>query len=336
MSSKRLPPCSPRRRQLIGAGVACAALGPLSSRAAAYPSRPVTIVVPYAPGGPADGLVRAIAEDLRRRLGQPFVPDFRSGAAGIIGAGAVAKASADGYTLLFSTSDTLVNNVALYRRLPYEPQRDFALITQIGSLPLVLATHGGLPVSNPAEFAGAARALGGKISYGSGGSGTLFHLAGEVLLNRRLGLDATHVPYRGIGPMTVDLVGRQITAAFGLEPAYRGFAADGRLRMLGMTGDARVAELPHLRTFSELGYVEPVLRMRPWAALLGPAGTPSDIVTLLNTAVIGALDAPEVRAMLDASGFQRIANSPQAAHAALEHDLANVVPLIRELGIEAQ
>jgi tripartite-type tricarboxylate transporter receptor subunit TctC len=336
MSSQTLPPSSAQRRQLLRAGAACAMLGPFASRATAYPSRPVTIVVPFAAGGPADGLARAIAEDLRRRLGQPFVLDFRAGAGGGIGAGAAAKAPADGHTLLFSTSDTLVNNVALYRHLPYDPRRDFAFITQVGSLPLVLATHGGLPVSNPAEFAAAARALGGKISYGSGGGGTLFHLAGEVLLNRRLGLDATHVPYRGVGPMTVDLVGRQITAAFGLMPAYRGFAADGRLRMLGVTGDTAVAEVPQVRTFTELGYVEPILRMRPWAALLAPAGTDRHIVDLLNAAVIAALDAPEVRDMLDASGFQRIANSPQAAHAALEHDLANVLPLIRELGIDAQ
>ena len=291
MSSQTLPPSSAQRRQLLRAGAACAMLGPFASRATAYPSRPVTIVVPFAAGGPADGLARAIAEDLRRRLGQPFVLDFRAGAAGGIGAGAAAKAPADGYTLLFSTSDTLVNNVALYRQLSYDPRRDFAFITQVGSLPLVLATHGGLPVSNPAEFAGAARALGGKISYGSGGGGTLFHLAGEVLLNRRLGLDATHVPYRGVGPMTVDLVGRQITAAFGLMPAYRGFAADGRLRMLGVTGDTAVVAVPQVRTFTELGYVEPILRMRPWAALLAPAGTDRHIVDLLNAAVIAALDA---------------------------------------------
>jgi len=334
---------APARRRLLGAGIAGAVslvCGPLASRplraAMAYPSRPVTIVVPYAAGGPADGLVRAIAEDLRRRLGQPFVPDFRSGAAGIIGAGAVAKAPADGYTLLFSISDTLVNNVALYRQLPYEPRRDFAFITQIGSLPLVLATHGGLRVSNLAEFADTARAQGGKISYGSGGGGTLFHLAGEVLLNRRLGLNATHVPYRGIGPMTLDLVGQQITAGFGLVPAYRGFAAEGRLRILGLTGDTPVAGLPRVPTFGELGHNEPILRMRQWGAFLSPAGTPSDIVMQLNAAVIAALDAPEVRAMLDVSGFERIANSPQAARAALEHDLATVVPLIRELGIEAQ
>ena len=335
MSSKPLPPGSSQRRRLLGAGAACATLGPFASRAAAYPARPVTIVVPFAAGGPADGLVRAIAEDLRRRLGQPFVPDFRTGAAGSIGAGAVAKAPPDGYTLLFSISDTLVNNVALYRHLPYDPRRDFAFITQVGSLPLVLATHGGITVSNPAEFAGAARAL-SKISYGSAGSGTLFHLAGEVLLNQRLGLGATHVPYRGVGPMTVDLVGRQITAGFGLMPAYRGFAADGRLHMLGLTGDTAVAEVPQVRTFAELGYTEPILRMRPWGAVLAPAGTPRHIVELLNTTVIAALDAPEVRDMLDSSGFQRIANSPAAAHAALEDDLANVLPLIRDLGIEAQ
>ena len=122
----------------------------------------------------------------------------------------------------------------------------------------------------------------------------------------------------------------------GLMPAYRGFAADGRLHMLGLTGDTAVAEVPQVRTFAELGYIEPILRMRPWGAVLAPAGTPRHIVELLNTAVIAALDAPEVRDMLDSSGFQRIANSPAAAHAALEDDLANVLPLIRDLGIEAQ
>jgi tripartite-type tricarboxylate transporter receptor subunit TctC len=328
---------------LLGTAIAGAAsvtgglLAPRLFRPApAYPSRPVTIVLPFTAGRPAAMVVRAIAAALKRRLGQPFVLDFRAGSNGINGATAVTKAPADGYTLLFAFAHTLVNNVALHRKLPYDPQRDFALITQIGWLPSVLATHSGLRASNVAKFVDAVHAQSRQVSYGSTGEGTLLHLAGEVLLNRRLGLNAKHVPYRDAAAMTRDLVAGQITVAFGALSAFRRFTADGRLRALAIAGDTRVSALPLVHTLAEQGHDDPIFRVRHWGAFLAPTGTPEDIVMVLNAAVIAALDAPEVQAMLDAMGFERIANTPHAARALLERDLGTASPLIRNLGIEAQ
>jgi tripartite-type tricarboxylate transporter receptor subunit TctC len=224
-----------RRKLLTGLALTQAlAFGgamPRLARAAdpAYPAKPVTIVVPFPPGGPSDAIVRAIAEQLGQRLGQPFITDFKSGAAGAIGTSAVAKAAPEGHTLLAASSDMLVSTTATFKQLPFDPLRDLALVTQVGSLPLVLAVHAGVPVNDLTELAAFARQQRGQFSYGSWGQGTHAHLAAEWLLNRRLGADAVHVAYRGLAPMTQDLVGQRLAVAFGVVPAFALFVKAGQL-----------------------------------------------------------------------------------------------------------
>lgn len=301
-----------------------------------YPSRPVRIVVPLPAGGPADAVVRLIAERLTARLEQPFVPDFRGGAAGIIGTDAVAKAEPDGYTVLAATSDMLVNNVAAFKSLPYDPQRDLKPITQIGSVPLVFAVNPSVPAADLREFAAWVRSQPPALSYGSWGHGINAHLAGEVLLNVRLGARAVHSTYRGLAPLTQDLVGRQITAAFGVVPAFGPFAADGRLKVLGVTGKARVAALPDVKTFAEQGFDDEIFQARVWMAFLVPARTPRAVIDLLHREITAAVAAPEVLATLTVAGFERVTNTPDEADAQLRHELRTIPRLAREIGLVAQ
>jgi tripartite-type tricarboxylate transporter receptor subunit TctC len=273
---------------------------------------------------------------LSTRLGKPFVTEFKGGAAGIIGTDAVAKAPADGYTLLAATSDMLVNNTAAFKSLPYDPRRDFAIITQVGSLPLVFAVSGAVPGKDVRDFAAQAARSGAKLSYGSWGYGINAHIAGETLLNRRLQLGATHAPYRGLAPLTQDLVGQQITASFGVAPAFAQFAADKRLKVLGVTGTNRIAAFPDVPTFAEQGFADDIFQLRMWMALLAPAGTPTAIVELLNREVIQIVRGPEFQALLGNAGFEPVANSPQQARENLLRELAIVPSLMQQLGFEAQ
>jgi tripartite-type tricarboxylate transporter receptor subunit TctC len=316
----------------LAASIAAAAAEP----ADAYPSRPVRIVVPYAAGGPADAIARRFADQLARRLGQPFVLEFRSGAGGTLGNDAAAKSAPDGHTLLFTTGETLVNNSVLQRKLPYDARRDLSLISVIGTLPLVFATHAAVPANDIAAFVAHAKAQPGGVSYGSVGEGGLFHIAAEMLLNRRFGLAAAHVPYRGLAPLTQDLAGGQIAASFGVASAFAPFAENGRLRILGVGSPQRLPMFPGAMTFAEQGLDDEVFKQRIWLAVLAPAGTPRRIVERLNAEITHALEEPEVVAVLAQTGFEAMRTTPAQAQAYFERDMATVPRLLRELGIEPQ
>lgn len=327
---------NPSRRCAAGAiGLALAA--PVFGLAKApYPNKPVKIVVPFPAGGPADTLVRTFGAHLERRLGQAFIPEFQGGAGTTIGTSTVAKSAPDGHTLLATTGDPLVSSLALFKRLPYDPRRDLALVAVVGSAPMVFAVHAQVPASNLAEFVRYATAQPGALSYGSAGTGSLWHIAGETFLNRLHSLQAVHVPYRGQAPLVQELVGKQISAAFGPAPAFSQFAERQQLRVLGVTGRERLAAMPDVKTFAEQGMHAEVLQMRQWFAFLVPAGTPTDTIQLLNQEFVRTLDEPDVKAMLDTFGFQPLRATPSEARAMFDRELAIVPRLIRELGIEAQ
>jgi len=313
----------------------CAAPG-IAWADAPYPSRPVHIVVPFAPGGPSDPIVRAMADKLSARLGQVFVLDFKGGAAGTIGTDAVAKAAPDGHTLLAASSDMLVNATATFKHLPYDPLRDFTIITQVGSLPLVFAVNASVPATDLREFAAYARDKRGALSYGSWGHGINAHLAGEWLLNRSMAADATHASYRGLGPLTQDLVGQQISASFGVAPAFAPFVQGQRLRLLGVTGQTRVPAFPDVKTFAEQGYPDEIFQLRLWMALLAPTGTPRPIVELLHREVVKIIREAEYQAVLANAGFELLANTPDEARANLQRELAIVPRLVKQIGVEPQ
>lgn len=326
-----------RRRWLLGLATLAASLAAAAAEPAdAYPSRPVRIVVPYAAGGPADAIARRFADQLTRRLGQPFVLEFRSGAGGTLGNEAAAKSAPDGHVLLFTTGETLVNTSLLQRKLPYDARRDLSLISVIGTLPLVFATHAGVPANDIAAFVAHAKARPGGVSYGTTGEGGLFHLAGEMLINRRFGLAAAQVPYRGLAPLTQDLAGGQIAASFGAAAAFAPFAENGRLRILGVASPQRLPLFPNVMTFTEQGLDDDVFKQRIWLAFLAPVATPRRIVERLNAEITRALEEPEVVAVLAQTGFEAMRTTPAEAQAYFEHDMATVPRLLRELGIEPQ
>lgn len=329
---------NPRRQLLAGLALSFGGIAPRLALAAdpIYPAKPVTIVVPFPPGGPSDAIVRAIAEQLGQRLGQPFITDFKGGAAGVIGTDAVAKAARDGYTLLAASSDMLVNNTATFKQLPYDPLRDLSLVTQVGSLPLVLAVHAGVPVDDLAGLATYARQQRGQFGYGSWGQGTHAHLAAEWLLNRRLGADAVHAVYRGLAPMTQDLVGQRVAVAFGVAPAFAPFVKAGKLKVIAVTGTSRIAAFPEARTFAEQGYNDEIFQFRLWMALAAPAGTPRAVVETLHREMAPIIASAPLRSLLTNGGFEPVLNTPEQARAALERELATVPRLVREMGVPLQ
>ncbi len=331
----------PRRQLLAGLALVLGGARPRLTLAAdlafpAYPGKPVTIVVPFPPGGPSDAIVRAIADQLGQRLGQPFIAEFKGGAAGIIGTDAVAKAAPDGHTLLAASSDMLVNNTATFRQLPYDPLRDLTLITQVGGLPLVLAVHAGVPADNLAALAAWVRRQRGELAYGSWGQGTHAHLAAEWLLNRRLGAEAVHAVYRGLAPMTHDLVGQRLAMAFGVAPAFAPFVKAGKLKVIAVTGPSRVAAFPEVPTFAEQGHTDEIFHFRLWTALAAPAGTPRAVVDRLHREMAPIIASPPLQALLADGGFVPVLNSPEEARTALERELATVPRLVREMGVPQQ
>jgi tripartite-type tricarboxylate transporter receptor subunit TctC len=325
------------RRQAVKAiAIGLGAPPSLARSAKGYPDRVVKIVVPFPAGGPADALVRTFASHLERRLGQPFITEFKGGAGTTIGGNAVAKAPPDGYTLLATTADPLVSSAALYKRLPYDPAHDLALVAVVGSAPMVFAVNAAVPASTLAEFSSFAKAHPGPLSYGSGGVGSLWHIAGETFLNRVNDLRAVHVPFRGQAPLVQELVGKQIMAAFGPAPAFTPYVPQQQLRILGVTGPQRLAAIPQVKTFAEQGFQSEVLQLRQWFAFLVPAGTPTDTITALNREFVRALDESDVKTMLDTFGFQPLRVTPAEARSIFDRELAVVPRLIQELGIEPQ
>lgn len=331
------------RRRLAAATALAASLclSPLAALAAPpaeppYPSKPITVVLPFPPGGPADAIVRAITEQLTQRLGQPVIVDFKGGAAGILGTDAVAKAAPDGYTLLAATSDMLVNNTATFRQLPFDPLRDLTLVTQVGTMPLVLAVHAAVPARDLAELSAVAQRERGRLSFGSWGHGINAHLAGEWLFNRKLGAEAVHAPYRGLAPLTQDLVGQRLSASFGVVPGFAPFVQSQKLKVLAVTGPQRVAAFPEVKTFAEQGHHDEIFQLGLWMGLAAPAGTPGAVIERLHREMVAAVRSPQLLALLANAGFEPLANTPAQARANLQRELAAIPRLVREIGLPPQ
>ncbi len=309
-------PRSTRRRLLLAAAAApltgAAGLGalltPSASRAqaAAWPTKPIRIVVPFAAAGTTDILARAIAPELQRALGQPVLVDNRPGAGGNVGSGEVAKAPPDGHTLLMGTVGTHAINVSLYPKLPFDPVRDFAPITRVAGVPNVLvvnpATAQRLGFDSVATLVRAARAAPGRLNMASSGNGTSIHLAGE-LFKARTGTFMVHIPYRGSGPALLDLMGGTMDVMFDNLPSAMPHIRSGKLLALAVTSAQRSAALPDLPTVAEVG--GPALagyEASSWFGLLAPAGTPADVVQRLQQETARAMATPAVRERLLSQG----------------------------------
>lgn len=280
------------RRRFIGTSCALAgavALPALAQAPARYPTRPITLVVPFPPGGSADGAARAMADRLGKVLGQPVVVDNKAGAGGTIGSTMVARAPADGYTLILTSQTTHVINPAVSTNLPYDAVNDFAPITLIERLANVLIVTPSLPVKTFAEFVQYAKANPGKLNYASSGNGSLAHLSME-LLKSKLGIFITHIPYRGAGPALNDLMSGQVHVTWNNLTSNLTTIQNGRLRALAVASPIRAPQLPDVPTFNELK--QPELNLTSWAGIAAPAKTPEPIIAQLYDAMRTVLRDP--------------------------------------------
>jgi len=260
--------------------------------AQSYPTKAIRMIVPFPPGGPNDILGRVIAQRLSEQLGQQVVIDNRGGAGGLIGAEIAARAAPDGYTLLFGGTATLAINPGLHKKLPYDPLKDFAAVSLVGTAPSMLVVHPSLPVKTVKDLIALARAKPGQLNFASAGVGTPPHLAGE-LFKSMAGVDMTHVPYKGGGPALNDLLGGQIGVYFSGISSALPYVKEGRLRGVAVTSAKRTAVMPELPTVAESGL--PGYEVGNWYAIVAPTGTAPAIIARLNGEIVRALAAAEVK-----------------------------------------
>jgi tripartite-type tricarboxylate transporter receptor subunit TctC len=273
----------------------------------AYPDKPVRLVLPFPPGGPTDLVARVLAQKMGEQMGQPVLVENKPGANGNIAADMVAKAPADGYTVLYNTS-SIALSATLYKKLNYDVRTDFAPIALTAVIPLVLAVHPSLPVSNVQEFLNYVKANPGKLTYGSAGNGNITHLGAYLLLHSR-GLQATHAPYKGSAPALTDLVGGQTQFMTDTINSALPFIRDNRLRALAVTSLKRTTVLPEAPTLNET--VMPKFEVGAWQGMLVPAKTPAEIVKRLNAEVMKALNSPDVKTKLAVQGAEPLGSTPE-------------------------
>ena len=281
------------------AATAAAVLLPLPSAAQGFPTKPLTIIVPFTPGGTTDLLARIVGQELAAELGQPVVIDNRAGAGGNIGAQAAARAPADGHTLFMGTVGTHAINAALYKKLPYDPVKDFVPLTRVATVPNVLVANPAQPFKTVPELIAYARANPGKVNFGSAGNGSSIHLSGE-LFKTMAKVDMQHVPYKGSAPAITDLLGNQIAIMFDNLPSALPYVRSGKLRALAVTTAKRSPELPDVPTIAEAGV--PGYEAMSWFGLFVPAGTPAPVVGKLHSAIVKVLNKPEVKKRIAEQG----------------------------------
>lgn len=305
------------KKALLAASLAIMALGSAAGAHAAWPDRPITMVVPFPPGGPTDLVARVLAKQLTDQLGQTVVVENKGGANGNIGMQYAAAAKPDGYTVLYNTS-SIALSPNLYRSLAFDPVKDFAAVSSTAVIPLVLLVHPSVPAKNAQAFVEYARQHPGKLSYGSAGAGNVTHL-GALLLLRSLDIDAVHVPYRGSAPAMTDLVGGQVQVMTNTLNDSLGFVREGKLRALAVTSAQRSDQLPDVPTVAET--VAPGFGMGAWQGVVVPAGTPAPVIDQLNAEIRRALQSPEMQKQLKAQGAQALGSTPQEYAAYIKSEI---------------
>ena len=318
---------------LLAAGMTLAAAPAAHAQTAGgdWPSKPIRWVVPFPPGGAMDAIARTLGEKAGKKLGQPLVIENKPGAGGNIGADFVAKAPADGYTMMI-TSIGMATNKPLYGKLNHDPAKDFAPVSLLAVVPNVLVTNSTqLGVKTVADLVAAAKKEPGKLSYASAGNGTSIHLAGEVFTSLAK-IDMLHVPYKGSGPAVADLLGGQVNYMFDSITSARPHIESGKLRALGVTTAKRSSALPNVPTLAEAGL--PGYEVSPWFAVFMPAGTPKPVIARLNAALLDAMKQPDVRARFATIGAEPVGSTPDELAAHLARESSRWSQLIAERGIK--
>lgn len=297
-----------------------------------YPNKAVRLVTGSAPGGGSDTVARTLSEKLNERFGHPFLVDNRAGAGGTIGADIVAKAPPDGYTWLVATSSSMVVNPAM-QKLPYDVERDLAPVTQISTVPFILAVNPSVPAKTVNELIQYAKSRPGQLSYATSGIGAMSHLAME-LFKYMAGVNLVHVPYRGSAPAAFDLIGGQVQAAFNNLIPTLPHVKSGRLRALGISGLARAPVLPDVPTVAESGL--PGFDAMQWYGVLLPAAVPKSMVTFLHREITSVLKIPAVRSRLMDEGGEVIGGTPEQYAKVIHTELAKWTKLVKAAGIRAE
>ena len=309
---------------------ACASLVaavPAAHAADAFPTKPLTLVVPFPPGGPTDAMARTLAAEMKDRLGQPMIVENRAGAGGNIGAEYVARAEADGHTLMFGTSGPLAINKSLYRKINYDPVKSFAPVIQVGYLPNILVVNPALPVKTVPELVAYAKANPGKVNFASSGNGSAQHLAGEAFA-KAAGVKMVHVPYKGTGPAMADLLSGRVDVMFSSLVGNMEHVADGRLVLIATTGAKRSPATPDVPTVDESGVKG--FQAETWQAVLAPAGTPAPVVDRLNAALAKAGKSPKIVETLAAQGMEVRTTSPAELRDLLARDTTQYKSLLQQ------
>ena len=310
-----------------------AAFALLAATAAAqpFPTKPVRMIVGFAPGGGTDFVARVLGQRLGEIWGQQVLVENRAGASGTIGADFVARAPADGHTLLMGhvNSHAIAPNV--FRRMPYDPLKDFQMVTYVGYVPNVLTLHPSLPVKSVKDLIALARARPGQLTFASSGTGSTQHLAGEMFMNLT-GVKMVHVPYKGSGQAIQDLVGGHVSLNFDTMPPVLDHIRHGRLRALAVTTPRRAEQLPEVPTLEELGLKG--FEMTNWYGVMAPAGTPRTIVSALSTEINRVLKEPGIREKLQSVGTDIGGGSPEDFEALLKSDLAKYARLVKAAGVQ--
>ncbi|MFO1182423.1 Bug family tripartite tricarboxylate transporter substrate binding protein [Ottowia sp.] len=317
-----------RRESLIL--LTAASLGS-AAHAQSYPSKPITMVVPYPPGGGTDAVARLIAEKIGKKLGQNVVVDNRAGASGLIGVDKVAKSVPDGYTILVALSTQFVINPYLFKKLPYDPNKDIALVSQIVASPIALLVHPSVPATDVPSMMKYITAKKGKLAYGSYGIGSASHLSGAHL-SQITGGDMNHVAYKGEAPMIQDLIGGQMPMGFGSAVQAKSMIDAGKLKAIAVTGEKRLPLLPNVPTFVEQGVKDDVFRTVGFIAMAVPGATPKPIIQRLAAEVKAACELPEVRERIAGFGFEAAPLGPDEFTAKAKADAQVWARLVKQTG----
>jgi len=302
----------------------------VAEAAEAYPSKPIRLIVPFSPGGPADVLARVMGDKIGASMGKPVVVDNRAGAGGNIGMALGAKAAPDGYTLVLAPAGNLTVNPSLYRNVPYDVAKDFAPVTVVAAVPNILVVHPSIPAKNLTEFIAYAKSHPGQLNCSSPGAGSGAHLAGE-LFKSMVGADMVHVPFNGIAPAVTAVLAGDVQLMFAGAPAVLQHVRAGKLHALGVASLKRIAGAPDLPTLSESGLAG--FNVTSWYSIVAPAGTPPEIVARLQREIDKALREPDVREKLAGLGAEPIANTPAEFAAMIKTETAKWSEIVKSAKI---
>ncbi|CAM3123817.1 Bug family tripartite tricarboxylate transporter substrate binding protein [Cupriavidus taiwanensis] len=331
-----LRPVRGRRAWLVSGLAGMLAAGslalPFSAAAETWPARPLQLLIPYPPGGSADLLARPVAAKLQERLGQPVVLEYRPGAGGTIASQSLARARPDGYTLIMVLAAHAIN-ASLYPKLPYDTRKDFAPVSLVANLPMILAGSSSLRANNVQELIAEARANPGKLTFASAGNGNTGHLAGE-LFDSVAGIKMTHVPYKGSAQVVTAMLSGEVQLTFDSISTTLPHVKSGKLRALAVTGSQRAAVAPEVPTLAEAGV--PGISITGWYAVLAPAGTPQPVIDRLSTEIATVLRQPELKATLAANGYEPVGSTPAALRTHIDAEINRWSKVVKDSGAQVQ